>query len=64
MLYQVFYNLIENAVKFTNADGIITISINKDNNKFDFFIKQRAFALKRSFFYEKTHKKGIIYVNN
>lgn len=34
MLYQVFYNLIENAVKFTNIGGTITISINKNNNNF------------------------------
>ena len=31
MINQVFYNLIDNAVKFTNTDGEITVSMNNDD---------------------------------
>lgn len=37
-LYQVFYNLIENAIKFTNVDGTLSIIVNTNFDRVNFSI--------------------------
>ena len=32
MIYQVIYNLVDNAVKFTNENGVISVSVGENNN--------------------------------
>lgn len=39
MIFQVIYNLLDNAVKFVNNDGIITIRIEEDGKKVKCYIK-------------------------
>ncbi len=46
LLYQVIYNLIENAVKFTNENGYIEFNITESLERFDFTIKNSGTGIK------------------
>ncbi len=38
LLYQVIYNLIDNAIKFTNREGTISFTLKENNNKVSFTV--------------------------
>lgn len=48
LIYQVVYNLIENAVKFTNEGGYIEFRIDESLEQFDFIIKNSGMGIKKS----------------
>ncbi len=48
LLYQVVYNLIENAVKFTNEDGYIEFKINENSEQVNFSIKNSGQGISKS----------------
>ena len=48
LLHQVVYNLIENAVKFTNVGGYIEFNIIESLEQFDFVIKNSGMGIKDS----------------
>lgn len=59
LLYQVVYNLVDNAVKFTNESGKITFNINRDNNKFIFKIRNTGIGIDEKelpFVFERFYK--------
>lgn len=39
MIHQVIYNLVDNAVKFTNENGEISVSVKEDGNRYDISIQ-------------------------
>jgi signal transduction histidine kinase len=39
LLYQVIYNLVDNAVKFTNSDGYMKFSVNLKNERMYFYLQ-------------------------
>lgn len=45
LLFQVFYNLIENAVKFVNKDGIISFDVHKENGTAYILVKNTGEGL-------------------
>lgn len=45
MIYQVIYNLIDNAVKFTNQNGVIGVSVNKVNSFVEVCIRNTGNAI-------------------
>lgn len=48
LLHQVVYNLVENAVKFTNEGGYIDFSITEDSEQTNFMIKNSGMGIKES----------------
>ena len=48
LLHQVVYNLIENAVKFTNEGGYIEFNIVESLERFDFIIRNSGMGIKTS----------------
>lgn len=48
MLHQVVYNLVENAVKFTNEGGYIEFNIIESMEQFDFIIRNSGMGIKAS----------------
>ena len=48
LLHQVVYNLIENAVKFTNEGGYVEFNIVESLERFDFLIKNSGIGIKNS----------------
>ncbi len=48
LLYQVVYNLIENAVKFTNENGYIEFKITENSEQVDFSIKNSGQGINKS----------------
>ena len=45
LMFQVLYNLIENAVKFVNEDGIISFSVHEENGKAYIMVKNTGEGL-------------------
>ena len=48
LLHQVIYNLVENAVKFTNEGGYIAFNIVENGEQIDFIIKNSGMGIKDS----------------
>lgn len=48
MLYQVFYNLVDNAVKFTDKDGYIAVTATIQDGKYIFRIKNKCKGISSS----------------
>jgi len=48
LLYQVVYNLIENAVKFTNENGYIELNITDNSEQVDFSVKNSGQGISKS----------------
>ena len=48
LLHQVIYNLIENAVKFTNENGCIEFNITENNEQTNFYIKNSGMGISQS----------------
>ena len=48
LIHQVVYNLIENAVKFTNENGYIEFNITESLEQFDFSVKNSGTGIKQS----------------
>ena len=48
LLYQVVYNLIENAVKFTNENGYIEFNITDNSEQVDFSVKNSGQGISKS----------------
>ena len=48
LLHQVVYNLVENAVKFTNEGGYIAFDITETADQFNFLIKNSGMGIKTS----------------
>ncbi len=48
LLHQVIYNLIENAVKFTNENGYIEFSITENSEQTDFSVKNSGMGIAQS----------------
>ena len=48
LIHQVIYNLIENAVKFTNENGYIEFNITENSEQTDFFVKNSGMGIKQS----------------
>ncbi|MBQ5563084.1 MAG: HAMP domain-containing histidine kinase, partial [Clostridia bacterium] len=48
LLYQVVYNLIENAVKFTNENGYIEFNITDNSEQVDFSVKNSGQGINKS----------------
>ena len=46
LLHQVIYNLVENAVKFTNENGYIELNITESLERFDFIIRNSGQGIK------------------
>jgi signal transduction histidine kinase len=51
-LQQILYNLISNAIKYTNPDGTIEIGFDAQDNKIGFFVKDNGIGIE-----EKYHGK-------
>ncbi len=47
MIYQVIYNIFDNAVKFTNENGFINVSMKDLNDRIEVHIKNRAMSCRR-----------------
>ena len=47
LIYQVIYNLIENATKFVNQQGYIEFNLNKENGMFTFAIRNSGDGIKK-----------------
>lgn len=59
LIYRVIYNLVDNAVKFTNQNGKITFSLRLDSKKLFFKIENTGKGIKKSdlpFIFEKFYK--------
>lgn len=59
LIYQVVYNLIDNAIKFTNEKGIISFEINNFNNLVQFKIRNTGEGIKEKdlpFVFERFYK--------
>ena len=48
LIYQVVYNLVENAVKFTNEGGYIAFNITESLERFDFTIQNSGTGIQKS----------------
>ncbi len=48
LIYQVIYNLVENAVKFTDNGGYIEFNITESLERFDFIIKNSGIGIQKS----------------
>ena len=48
LIHQVIYNLIENAVKFTNENGFIEFNITENSEQTDFSVKNSGMGIKQS----------------
>ena len=48
LIHQVIYNLIENAVKFTNENGYIELNITEDAEQVCFTVKNSGMGIKQS----------------
>lgn len=46
MIYQVIYNIFDNAVKFTNEGGYINVSMNETENEIEVHIKNSGIGIK------------------
>ncbi len=46
MIYQVIYNIFDNAVKFTNQGGYINVSMNESDNDIEVHIKNSGIGIK------------------
>lgn len=58
-IYRVVYNLLDNAIKFTDIDGTITVSVKVKSNKIITFIKNTGIGIKESeipFVFDKFFK--------
>lgn len=59
LIYQVVYNLIDNAIKFTNKNGVIGFEINNFNNLIQFKIRNTGEGIKEKdlpFVFERFYK--------
>ncbi len=59
LLYQVIYNLVDNAVKFTNEGGSITFAINVKDNAVQFVIRNTGEGIEQKdipFVFERFYK--------
>jgi signal transduction histidine kinase len=59
LIYQVVYNLVDNAIKFTNENGTIDFEINKFNNLLQFKIRNTGEGIKEKdlpFVFERFYK--------
>lgn len=59
LIYQVVYNLVDNAIKFTNDNGTISFEINKFNNLLQFKIRNTGEGIKEKdlpFVFDRFYK--------
>ncbi len=59
LIHQVVYNLVDNAIKFTNESGNIDFKVKKDNKKIVFTIKNTGKGIKENelpFVFERFYK--------